>query len=621
MKKQAALLFVAIVLLTASCNLLSESITILHLNDSHSNLLAGAPRRDDLSCTYGGLARAVDYIAKEKKANPNTLLFHAGDFYTGDLFFNIFFGVPELRILAQIGCDAIVPGNHEFDLGPAALLKTLDSGFAYGRIPVLAANLIAEDSSVSRLKDYVSSSIIKQYGDVRVGVFGLTTPETNTSPLLAPVAIGDSLAETARICVESLKKDSCDVVILLSHLGESVDRQIASSVPGIDIIVGGHDHIYRTEPIEVPNGGKTVRIVQAGAFYKAIGRIGIEVEGGSVTGFDYRLVPLEESMAEDSSVDAGLSVLKAQIEALFPGIYTRKIAVAGADFYEIADSLAFPGHHDTPAGNLVTDAFRAFTGTDIAITCGGLTAQPLFKGPVVPADVFRMIGYGFNADNGLGYRLYTFTISGVYLWAILEYLVSNTSMPLNDEYLVQCSGMKYEYYVDYKPGLKSVTIGGTPLNTGSKYSVTVNEFIYYFLQNLNIPLENVLMVSKDNTESQVVAGYLNLMANVSPVVEGRVEGVLKSNAVVGTDESLNTLVYPNPVTGNSDLHIIADGCGLLSVELYDLTGRLVKNMVAGAVSDDEHKVTIATEGLGNGAYCLIIRSREGVRAYMLSVCR
>ncbi len=88
---------------------------------------------------------------------------------------------------------------------------------------------------------------------------------------------------------------------------------------------------------------------------------------------------------------------------------------ANAFFEEEATDLLNLGAHDTPIGNLVTDAFKSAFATDIAIQAGGSTALPLWKGPLVAADVFRVNGYGFNTINGLGFQMVTFDIEGQHL--------------------------------------------------------------------------------------------------------------------------------------------------------------------------------------------------------------
>ena len=119
------------------------------------------------------------------------------------------------------------------------------------------------------------------------------------------------------------------------------------------------------------------------------------------------------------------------------------MGIATDYFKEVADSLMQLGFHDTPIGNLVTDAYLSVGQTDIAITVGGSTAQPLYAGHLVPADAFRVVGYGFNQVNGLGFRLETFDILGIDLWTALE--KSLAYIEYNDEFFVQVSGMSYIY--------------------------------------------------------------------------------------------------------------------------------------------------------------------------------
>ena len=74
-------------------------------------------------------------IAAARASEPDVLLLHAGDVFQGDLFFNVYFGVPELQRMAAIGFDAMAVGNHEFDLGPEELAGILTQGFASGSGP------------------------------------------------------------------------------------------------------------------------------------------------------------------------------------------------------------------------------------------------------------------------------------------------------------------------------------------------------------------------------------------------------------------------------------------------------------------------------------------------------
>ena len=96
----------------------TDTITILHINDTHSTL---APLDADLHGTRGGIARVTTIIGMTKAQETNVLTLHGGDLFIGDLFFNKYFGVAELQIMKGLGFDAMCVGNHEFDLDPGTL--------------------------------------------------------------------------------------------------------------------------------------------------------------------------------------------------------------------------------------------------------------------------------------------------------------------------------------------------------------------------------------------------------------------------------------------------------------------------------------------------------------------
>jgi len=203
------------------------TITLLHVNDTHSHLDAFGPKSFHLDGPIGGIAKAAIVIERVKATEPNVLLLHAGDFFVGDFFFNKYFGVPELQILKQLGVDAMAVGNHEFDLGPGPLADALTAGFAGGSFPVLSVNL--NFSAFPPLQPWIQPSIMKTIGGVKIGIFGMTLPG-NAQNVPAPVIIRDNIVEIATAAVANLKGAGADVVICLSHLGFYYDKIIVANV-------------------------------------------------------------------------------------------------------------------------------------------------------------------------------------------------------------------------------------------------------------------------------------------------------------------------------------------------------------------------------------------------------
>jgi 2',3'-cyclic-nucleotide 2'-phosphodiesterase (5'-nucleotidase family) len=189
MKKLTAVFFC--VLMFGFSQLLAEKLTILHVGDTHSNLAPGGERDANLKAHNFGIARAVTYIKQIKSANPQTtLLLHSGDFSIGDMSFVKFFAVPELSILDSLRFDAVALGNHEFDLTPAVLSSTLNTVFKSGdSIPVLSANLNTEADGLEGLRKWIEPYVIKDYGFVKVGIFGMITPSTMLLSQPSPAVI------------------------------------------------------------------------------------------------------------------------------------------------------------------------------------------------------------------------------------------------------------------------------------------------------------------------------------------------------------------------------------------------------------------------------------------------
>ncbi|MCL4810561.1 MAG: metallophosphoesterase, partial [Thermoanaerobaculia bacterium] len=197
-----------------------RTVTILHVADTHSHLDATGPRDASLSGTVGGLAKATTVLGRARAKDPAALLLHSGDVLQGDLFFNVYFGVPELKWMVAVGFDAMAVGNHEFDPGPWGLAGILATAFDEGTVPLLSAN--ARNLAGTGLETLVTPSLLKDAGGVKVGVFGLTVPD---DPLCMadPVVLDPDLVSVAAAQAAGLREAGAEVVVLLSHLGLARD--------------------------------------------------------------------------------------------------------------------------------------------------------------------------------------------------------------------------------------------------------------------------------------------------------------------------------------------------------------------------------------------------------------
>ncbi len=249
-----------------------HTVTILHTNDTHSQIEPLEPGKRDADC--GGYARRMGLISQERAKDPNLLLFDAGDFSQGTPYFNFYHGRIEVDAMNRMGYDAVVLGNHEFDYGVDTLAAVLKNA----QFAVVCANY---DITNSPLENIVKPYTILRRENLRIGVFGISIDpqglisEKNFQPLqcLDPV---ESAQQTANLLKE--QKD-CDLVVCLSHRGtHQGDVELAKATRNIDIIIGGHTHKI-VENMYVENiDGDSVLLSQMGKSGARIGKISVEME-------------------------------------------------------------------------------------------------------------------------------------------------------------------------------------------------------------------------------------------------------------------------------------------------------------------------------------------------------
>ena len=485
MKRRLFGLSIIIVLtLFVSANAQVDTLTILHLNDTHSHILPYGPKDSSGNWTWGGYAGIASLVGMSRMSDPNVMLLHAGDLFVGDFMFQEYVGIDELEIMKALNFDALELGNHEFDLYPSTLKYALSqAGFPDEGFPVLCANLdFSGDIDFPPLSYFVKPYTIKEIGDLRVGIFGLMTDLANQISNPSPIIVTPPL-EFAQAWVDSLRVGhDCDIVILLSHMGIEYDEWAASSISGIDIIVGGHTHTLVPQPIQI---GGTL-IVQADAFGRYLGKLQLYVDNGMVSGWNYNLISVDSSIPEEPNLATAISYIAAGVEAdpRFGPVYTNVIARANM---EIAKPLGTGVVKDTPLGNLTADALRNQTGTDVAFQPQGFISQSIYAGNIKASDIFQAYPYGFDQQSGLGLKLVTFNTTGISIIAGLEFAVYN--MPYAEDFFLQGSNITFAYDLSAPPGSRvdyaSVTINGLPINPYGTYSVTAPDAVVPFL--LQIP--------------------------------------------------------------------------------------------------------------------------------------
>ena len=240
------------------------TITILHVNDSHSQL---EPVRSGEYAGMGGALERAAYIDSVRRADGpgNVLVLHAGDYFQGSSYFSEFGGIVEIQDLNAIHYDAVTLGNHEFDNGLEALGERLSSL----ECPVVVCNY---DFSPFEAGKYIKPYVIVEKAGKKIGIIGvLCKLKDMVAGDIADRVPSFDMIPTVQKYADELRPQ-CDLVVALTHIGytehnpgDITDPQLVAATRGIDIVIGGHSHTFLEEPDWVENlDGKKVPIVQTG---------------------------------------------------------------------------------------------------------------------------------------------------------------------------------------------------------------------------------------------------------------------------------------------------------------------------------------------------------------------
>lgn len=506
------------------CTQETNVTTILFTHDLHSHFL---PQSTAEGGESGGYARLKTVIDGERAMNPDALLVDGGDFSIGSLIQTLYTTqAAELRTMGAMGYDAVTIGNHEFDHKGTGFAEMLNSAKAaqqaavelllvdarpledmdaykerFGPVtPVLPtlleANYAPADDNPdlasirSAMENYgVTDCVTLERGGVTYGLFGLMGVDSDECAPTSGFTRTDA-AKAAKRCVETLKGEGAEIIVCLSHSGtgdslaSSEDEELAKAVDGIDVIVSGHTHSTLAEPLVVND----TYIVSSGPYCQNLGSLTFSWDdGGEKRLLDYRLIPIDETVAENPEI-AGL------VERWKDMVGETYLARYGLTYDEVLThtdcDLTTPVsavQENNGLGTLVSDAFLwadrtlnaayADSPHTVSVTADGVLRANLPAGDLTATMAFDVLSMGVGEDGTSGFPLVAVYLTGKELKAAMEVDASVTPiMPAAQLYM---SGAKYAFNTKrmffnrvYDAALTDVTFDES--GTGNAYEIDDN---------------------------------------------------------------------------------------------------------------------------------------------------
>ena len=439
-------------------------ITILHTNDHHGHLeafdIVGQKK-------VGGMAARLTLIKEIRQQlptqNSGMLLLDCGDINTGEPVSDMLLAEPDVKLMNMLGYDAMALGNHEFDLPLPKLLEQC----RLARFPYLAANVFYRSNGKSVFDAW---KIFDIHG-VRIAVVGLVTPNVpeistcgNDSSLLfrSPEQVLPGILGNLATRV--------DFTVVLIHLEHLKVLQLAAKFPQVDIFIGGHTHLPVSQPVKV---GKKTLVTEAGAYGMMVGRFDLTFIDRQLNHWDYELIgvnltqpivedgkircrPYHKKFAAAPEVERFLAPYLQRTEKLLG----QEIGIAATD---ILKSTRSQTPQSSPLGNLIADAVREFSHSDIALQNTGGLRSDLLKGAITHRTVRQILPF---ANTIVVYRL-----TGRQVLDIFREMIANG--PLQGG-VFEVSGIILQIKNNR---LFEVKVAGKPIAENRIYNVAVNSFV------------------------------------------------------------------------------------------------------------------------------------------------
>lgn len=489
-----------------------KKLTILYSNDLHAHLEPHIVPWVDKTRPVGGFANIATLVKNEKAANPNTVYFDAGDFFTGPYISSLTKGEAIVDAMNYLGLDAACVGNHEFDHG----WQNAPLQFAKAKFPILNGNIFIKNTNTLV---WNNPYIIKKVNGIRLGIIGMHGKfafyDTTSDEMIKGVEARDEEIYLKKY-IKQLKGKT-DLIVLLIHEGipgrQSTtgskdvarnlkrDIELAQNVPGIDLIVTGHAHQGTPEPL-VSNG--TI-IVSTDAYTIELGKLEIvyNKKKDKITSYKNSLNYLFDDEVED---DAEMTKVINKWKDKLKTITEEKVT-------NTAEALTRSYGEESLMGNMVADAIlNAYPDYDFAVTNSGGLRQDIDAGDVTVGELIS----AFPFPN----TIVQLEMKGSDLRTIFEH-----GAGLTNGILQASKGVEMTYDEGKPIGSRMVkcNIKGVPLDDNKTYKILTSNFLADGGDGFQSFKKNRLYKNTGVEMLQAMISYLKKFENYVPKIEGRVK--------------------------------------------------------------------------------------------------
>ena len=440
----------------------TERIKILYTNDIES-VLDPLPAfwRSDMQ-RIGGIAKLATLINQERTVDQPTVLFDAGDIFTGALSKRTG-GRLAIDLYGLMGYDAITLGNHEFEYGWQALLRVLPRA----KYPVLNANIFFESGA-----PFARPYALIERGPIKIGVVGLMGIDAFMNTMMPANRKGLEIAPLESIAQDWINelRNEVDLIVLLTHQGRTAPMQtdkerdaevqrgideeyaLAGALRGVDVLIAGHtDHGLDT-PVRHPRTGTWIVQTYGQGMHLGI----LELERDRASSWRLKEGRLQVVNADELIDDARVAERIANARSEHPDL----LEVVG----DLRDPIVRRYYRESSMGNMVADAIREAAQAEIGMITPGALRADLAAGPVTKEAVLNVFPF---ID-----RVTTLDVPGHILQSVIE-------QGLRRDYgLPNYSGLTMDYRLGEVPDaeLGSVKVNGEPLQANRTYRLATGSF-------------------------------------------------------------------------------------------------------------------------------------------------